>query len=333
LISPPPGTYRFVVRSVKEAVSVLEKRLGPDAKVLSVRQQHQPLWKRVLEGARLEVIAELPRDSLVHSGSAYGEVLPKSVVSPVVSEGAVAVDLRSALGKAGFSERLLQLAQARDGVGLSAGRGLAADVEAFVAELCRHVKFRPLPSAGAPIAFLSDCHSDKNLALCQWLSWEVFARGAYCRVCHVESGRPNPFLELEVFCQAIGVEMTHFIPGKQPVVNSKGLCWDLPWATGDSEIGEIAEALDKNAVSTRVLVQNASYELDCIRSNCRRAQRFGATHLVLTHFDQVRNVAKIWDLLTESELAPLFFSANDSLLSTVRLDPQKQLSGRTLGVA
>jgi hypothetical protein len=47
----------------------------------------------------------------------------------------------------------------------------------------------------------------------------------------------------------------------------------------------------------------------------------------------MRNVAKIWDLLTETELAPLFFSANDSLLSTVRLDPLKQLSGRTLGVA
>jgi flagellar biosynthesis protein FlhF len=127
--------------------------------------------------------------------------------------------------------------------------------------------------------------------------------------------------------------MTHFIPGKQPFVNPKGLCWDLPWATGDAEIGEIAEALDKNDVSTRVLVQNASYELDCIRANYRRAQRLGATHLVLTHFDQMRNVAKIWDLLTETELVPLFFSANDSLLSTVRLDPLKQLSGRTLGVA
>jgi len=317
---------------VKEAVSVLEKRLGPNAKVLSVRKQQQPLWKRALEGERLEIVAELPREPVGFSDGSYSGASVKALVTPVPSEGSVVLDLRSALGKAGFSERLLPFAQARYAGAVTTGQGLAADVEAFVAELCRHVNVTPLPSAGAPIAFLSDCHSDKNLALSQWLAWEVFAREACCRVCHVDSARPNPYLELEVFCQAIGVELTHYVSGKQVFTDPKGLCWDLPWTIGDSEAIAIIEALDKNAVKTRAIVQNASYEADCLRENVKRAKRIGATHLVLTRFDQVRNVAKIWDLLIEFELAPLFFSADDSLLSTMRVDPLKQLAGRTLGV-
>lgn len=331
--SPSPGTYRFVVRSVKEAVSVLETRLGPEARVLSVRPQHRPLWKRILEGGRLEIVAELPRPQPLRPSARSADALAEIVAAPAVTGEAAMVDLSSALRKAGFSERLMFRSPLREGAAVEAGRGLADDVEAFVSGLRRQIEVRPLPGAGAPIAFLSDCHADKNLALSQWLSWEVFTRGSRYRVCHVEVGRPNPFLELEVFCQAIGVELMHYIPGKKPVPDRSGLCWDLPWVDGDSEIAAISETLDNNAVITRVLVQNACYEAECLRSNLRLAQRMGATHLVLTHFDQLRNVAKIWDVLIESELSPLFFSANDSLLATVRVDPVEQLAGRTLGSA
>ena len=328
-----PGTYRFVVRSVKEAVSVIEARLGPAARVLSVRPLQQPLWRRILEGVRLEIVAELPRAHPPRPAGDHADALSKAVGAPVMAGGTAAVDLRSALLKAGFSERLVYQSQVLESAGAIAGGGLAADVEAFVSGLCRQIRARPLPGAGARIAFLSDCHADKNLAMSQWLSWEVFSRGAPYRLCHVEAGRPNPFLELEVFCQAIGVELMHHLPGKKPVPDPAGLCWDLPWVNGDHEIAEIAETLDENAVDTRVLVQNASYEVECLRSNVRIAQRLGATHLALTHFDQLRNVAKIWDVLIESELSPLFFSANDSLLATVRIDPVEQLAGRTLGSA
>lgn len=314
-------------------MSVLETRLGPEARVLSVRPQHRPLWKRILEGGRLEIVAELPGPPPSQPAGHSSDALAETVIAPAVTGEAARVDLRSALQKAGFSERLMFLSPVREGAAVEAGKGLADDVEAFVSGLRRQVEVRPLPEAGAPIAFVSDCHADKNLALSQWLSWEVFTRGARYRVCHVEVGRPNPFLELEVFCQAIGVELMHYLPGKKPGPDRAGLCWDLPWANGDSEIAEISETLDNNAVPTRVLVQNACYEVERLRSNVRLAQRIGATHLVLTHFDQLRNVAKIWDMLIESELSPLFFSANESLLATVRIDPVEQLARRTLGSA
>jgi hypothetical protein len=325
-------TYRFVVGSVDEALAVLERQLGPNARVLSVRHKDQPIWRRLFRGELLEVVAEVSRPHVVDARPS-DSALQSVGESPAVSKAddAAASDFRSTLRNAGFSDRLLLLLEDRFDMSLSDRALSAKDLEAFAGKLGILVKTGAEMKSGARVAFFSDCHHDKSLAISQWISREVFVKGAGCRVCHVEFTRPNPYLDLEVFCQAIGVEMLHYTPEASYASLGQGVCWDIPSVKDHSETDRISKILDENKVGTRVLVQNAAYEIETIRANLRTARRLGVTHLVLTNLNQVRNVAKVWEVLIESELPPLFFSNDSDLLCAAGGNPVDQLIRRTLG--
>ena len=57
-----PSRFRFVVRSAEEAVTVLREKLGPRARVVSVKQVQGKGLARFLSAPSLEVIAEVPPD-------------------------------------------------------------------------------------------------------------------------------------------------------------------------------------------------------------------------------------------------------------------------------
>src|SRR5947209_20444510 len=58
--SPVPGaTYKFLVRTADEAVQTIRERLGPGAKVLSVRQVGAGGLGGLLGKQKLEVIAQV----------------------------------------------------------------------------------------------------------------------------------------------------------------------------------------------------------------------------------------------------------------------------------
>ena len=109
LKSPAPGTYRFIVRSVNEALAVLKSQLGPEARVLSVRPVRQGFLKRIFGGAKLEVIAELAAPEPVMEPGIPPPVpgVLSSTYAAGLARGSRPVDLRSALKAAGFSETLL----------------------------------------------------------------------------------------------------------------------------------------------------------------------------------------------------------------------------------
>ena len=55
--SPAPGAYKFTVRSAEHAVALIREKLGPAARVISVRPvQHKGLF-RFLGKPGLEVVA------------------------------------------------------------------------------------------------------------------------------------------------------------------------------------------------------------------------------------------------------------------------------------
>src|SRR5580698_77439 len=55
----PPGAYRFLVKSAAEAVDLIRERLGPDARVLSVRAVEATGLRRLFRMPQLEVIAQI----------------------------------------------------------------------------------------------------------------------------------------------------------------------------------------------------------------------------------------------------------------------------------
>jgi flagellar biosynthesis protein FlhF len=54
-----PGAYKFTVRSTEEAVTLIREKLGPSARVLSVRSVEPTGLKKFFSAPRLEVIAQV----------------------------------------------------------------------------------------------------------------------------------------------------------------------------------------------------------------------------------------------------------------------------------
>ena len=54
-----PGAYKFTVKSAADAVRLIREKLGPSARVLSVRAVEASGFRRFFSGPRLEVIAQI----------------------------------------------------------------------------------------------------------------------------------------------------------------------------------------------------------------------------------------------------------------------------------
>src|SRR5580765_8131636 len=57
--TPAPGTYKFTVKSVDQAVALIREKLGATARVLSVRSVEAGGLKRFFSAPRLEVVAQV----------------------------------------------------------------------------------------------------------------------------------------------------------------------------------------------------------------------------------------------------------------------------------
>src|SRR3954452_12179134 len=57
--TPAPGTYKFTVKSVDQAVALIREKLGPNARVLSVRSVEAGGLKKFFTAPRLEVVAQV----------------------------------------------------------------------------------------------------------------------------------------------------------------------------------------------------------------------------------------------------------------------------------
>ena len=109
--------------------------------------------------------------------------------------------------------------------------------------------------------------------------------------------------------------------------------WDVPCfgaAAGD-ETPQLADLLQQQVIETRVLVLNAAYEIESLRAGLKSGRALGATHLVLTHLDEAKDVGKLWEILLEGEMRPLFFSHDGNLLGPIGVDPLDFLAKKTLG--
>src|SRR5882672_4295686 len=54
-----PGTYKFTVSSAEQAVSLIREKLGPNARVLSVRSVAPTGFRKFFSTPRLEVVAQV----------------------------------------------------------------------------------------------------------------------------------------------------------------------------------------------------------------------------------------------------------------------------------
>jgi flagellar biosynthesis protein FlhF len=346
-----PGAYKFTVKSADQAVALIRERLGPTARVLSVRSIEPTGFKKLFGGARLEVIAQvdptsetqpslsvtsaepaLPADdATTPSGPRRGsDEMPPT--TPRHSRTNSSLGLSGLLRRSGITESALDRLQAgpkwNELNTLPLHRALAETSRLLRAQVENRTARPPLSRA----AFLGAPGVGRTTALCKWIAQEVFRRARLGHVVSVEFDRPNPLGPLPVFAEALGVPLAHFPCETQPAVPGGFVYFDLPGISPrrPSDNAPLAEFLEREQIQERVLVLNAAYDRASLRDAYAAGRDLGATRLVFTHLDEVPQWGKLWDYLFDVDLEPLFLGIGPSLTGDCEEDVPGAIVRRTL---
>lgn len=336
LKSVSPGTYRFVVGSAAEAVATIQAHLGSTARVLSVQNQPRDGLRRWFGAPRLEVVAELPEVEAPASVTVTepSEGTPSSApidqMAHLARTGhAIApANVADLLCRAGFPEKLIARWQQQT------PPGEEQPLHRVLADLGRDLRQtteKPLPALPDRCAFLGQSGVGRTTALCKWLAHETISQGRQGSAWKVEFDRPNPAPLLDVFAEAVGVPVEHYVAGGSEA-SREFLVVDLPAMTASDTSADRAlkKFLDEENIKGRILVLNALYAPDALRSAYARGRDFGATHLVLTHLDELPRWGHLWEFLWEGELIPLFASTGPGLIGDMASDVLNHVLERTV---
>ncbi len=351
--TPAPGTcYKFTVDSADQAVALIRERLGPSARVLSVRSVEQKGWKKLLRGSKLEVIAQIdapaapvsaptvavppttPAESTLAETSSE-PALPSFAEEPArarVHAPTASLGLTDLLRRSGLTETALNRLQANQGwrevSRLPLHRALVETSRLLREQAETRATRAPLSRA----AFLGAPGVGRTTALCKWLAVEVFRRARMGHVVTVEFDRPNAPGPLPVFAEALGVPLAHFPCETHAAMPGGFVYFDLPALSPrrPADNAALAAWLDREQITERVLVLNAAYDRASLRDAYAAGRDVGATHLVFTHLDEVPQWGKLWDYLFDETLEPLFLATGPSLTGDCEDDVSGALVRRTL---
>ncbi len=352
------GAYKFTVKSAEEAVTLIREQLGPTARVLSVRAVEQGGLKGIFGAPRLEVVAQvdaaggdeppsrlealsaepaLPQPESAAEDPAATSPRP-SPESPVRRTGRSDERVSPPMGLSGLLRRsgLTETALTRLQSGPNWDELNTLPLHRALAETSRllrqHADTRPQRPPLSRAAFLGAPGVGRTTALCKWIAQEVFRRGRLGHVVSVEFDRPNPLGPLPVFSEALGVPLAHFPCETRAAVPGGFVYFDLPGISPRRarDNAPIAEFLDREQITERVLVLNAAYDRASMRDAYAAGRDLGATHLVFTHLDEVPQWGKLWDYLFDTEVEPLFLATGPSLTGDCEEDVPGAIVRRTL---
>ncbi|HEX3730539.1 MAG TPA: flagellar GTP-binding protein [Opitutaceae bacterium] len=332
--------YKFTVRSADEAATLIRERLGPQARVLSVRTVESGGLARLWAAPRLEVVAQIdpslpvpPEAAALPAAFVPPPPLPIEQPAPELPRLAPRAprSLAALLRRTGLSE--LALGRLQSSPGWDSLQALP--LHRALAEAGARLRLEADRPAGRPLtraAFLGAPGVGRTTALCKWLGMEVFRRGRLGHVVSVEFDRPNPPGPLPVFCEALGVPVARFPASTRPAVPGGFVYFDLPGlSTRDpGENKALADFLAREQIDQRVLVLNAAYDHAALRTAYAAGRALGATHLVFTHLDEVPQWGRLWDYLIDGALEPVFFATGPSLTGDCEEDVSSALVRRTL---
>jgi flagellar biosynthesis protein FlhF len=343
-----PGAYKFTVKSADEAVTLIRERLGPAARVLSVRAIEPRGFKKLFAGTKLEVVAQV--DPPAHATPTLAAVSSEPATPDEVSDSDAAaraptpfrhprsrMDSAASLGLSGLLRRsgLTETALNRLQSGANWNELNTLPLHRALAETSRLLRAQvETRTARAPLsraAFLGTPGVGRTTALCKWIAQEVFRRARIGHVVSVEFDRPNPLGPLPVFAEALGVPLAHFPCETRPAVPGGFVYFDLPGISRrPADNAALGEFLDREEITERVLVLNAAYDRASLREAYAAGRELGATHLVFTHLDEVPQWGKLWDYLFDESLEPLFLATGPSLTGDCEEDVPGAIVRRTL---
>ena len=358
--------YKLIVRSAEEAVRIIREKLGDHAKVLSVRQVGGEGLKRFISSPKLEVIAEVQNpdiaeqkisgEKLVSKDSTESDAIGdnEGVKSSAITQEAIEANKQektnsklasgeneissfdqnetlSLLHKTGFDQTLLSDIQSWSNWSEFKDLPLADALKHITVGLSDRYRSAVEQKAQNKIALIGSPGVGKTTTLCKFLAHEVFMNKTCPMVLKVESGVPNPDDALRIFCEVVGVTLFRQAESVPLATDDSPLYLDFPglsltnlddWTTTKS-------TLDDLEVETRVLVVNGAYDKDILYKNINTANHLGATHLAITHFDEISNSTKLWPLILRSNLTPLCICNGQNVTGDFTTGVLNQMISRT----
>ena len=346
-----PGAYKFTVKTTEEAVALIRQKLGPTARVLSVRAIEAKGFRKLFNAPRLEVIAQVDPVSSPNPEpeTAEGDISLFDEVSneraapemPAPNDRAThsrLVPLPTTLGLTGLLRRtgITETALNRLQTGTNWAELNNLPLHRALAETSRLLRTQVETRTARPplsrAAFIGSPGVGRTTALCKWLSQEVFRRARAGHVVSVEFDRPNPLGPLPVFSEALGVPLAHFPCETQAALPGGFVYFDLPSISirRPTDNAAIGAFLDREKITERVLVLNAAYDRPSLRDAYAAGRDLGATHLVFSHLDEVPQWGKLWDYLFDEDIEPLFLATGPSLTGDCEEDVPGAIVRRTL---
>ena len=344
--------YRIIVRSADEAVRVIQRKLGPEARVISVRQVGGQGLAKFISSPKLEVIAEIPpegeeqeNEALDSAEPSASEIdsIPESQVSstpepeisqdvpPLTEEDLEDSDVMRLLARAGFDPALLSDLRAWSRWEEMKEMPLADALKEITVGLSD--RYRSLDNQGTSnrIALIGPPGVGKTTTLCKFIAHEVFINKHVPHVLKVENGVPNPDDALRIFCEVVGVTLYREPTNIPQVSDESPLYLDFPGISLShrEDWTQTRETLDLLEVETRVLVVNSAYDRAVIDQVIRLSSLIGATHLALTHFDELSNSTKLWPVVLRSGLTPLCVCHGQNVTGDFSTNVLNQLIART----
>ena len=349
-----PKKYRLVVRSAEEAVRLIREKLGDQARVTSVRQVGGEGLKRFISSPKLEVIAEVgtvvesdQQDSTENQSSdleenAQGKI-PKlnDSPSPSIESNEMAKtdtevddlgeDVVKLLSRSGFDFSLLTKLKSWAEWQEICEAPLADALKGITKGLADRMSNRPDASLSNSVALLGSPGVGKTTTLCKLLAHEVFINKKVPNVLKIENGVPNPDDALRIFCEVIGVTLYREVDHCPSPSGNSPLFVDVPGLSisNPEEWENAGKLLDQKNISSRILVLNGAYDSPILLRSMTLANYAKASHLAVTHFDELSNSTKLWPLLLDSNLLPFCICNGQNVTGDVSRGVLNQLIART----
>jgi flagellar biosynthesis protein FlhF len=249
-------------------------------------------------------------------GNGFGDSI--SSLSPAVGDSSV----YGLLKRAGFDEGLLAALQdspEMEGLDALPTSHALAEVSHWLKKRFDGIKPRPTSSR---TAFLGTPGTGKTTALCKILAHSAFFENHTTHVFKLDQAIPNPDDALRIFCESLGIHLYRdravlptFPSGELLYVDTPGI--PLNDNKGWSDLGR---ELDELGVATRVLVLNATYDAQILKSTLDAAVSCRPTHLIFTHLDELQNSAKLWPFVFSKEVSTLMFCHGQNITSDYTRD-------------
>jgi flagellar biosynthesis GTPase FlhF len=312
---------QFIAPNAAAALEQIQKQLGPEAVVLSVRPlPAEGLAKLLPRKNRIEVLAGIPDKPAPSPSFTANQTFTPHGSRSGLSRSGNSTDLQSIgwLEAHGLLPEHAQRLQAH--VKTLHGSGPFESLEAEwagVSAALSHFWREPDPVSNGvqerPHVFIGPAGSGKSTVLCKWLTLSTLMEERVARVFRLDGSSANTADYLTIHCEMLGVPIERF--WNTPANRAELLFVDLPGidANDASALNSLRTQLAALPNPHVHLVLNAAYESSTLLAQCRGFAELEPCDLILTHLDEEPRRLKLWNFCFGSSLSIRFLSAGQKI--------------------